>query len=187
MFKYNSRTFNEMYESFDEFKQDLDKFGYDFSRFEESDLKLTFVFLTARYGDSEIIGYSNEYRWKMRLQYIMFTYGQEWAIKRKIQNQVLDLKEEDLQRSGVQISNVTENPATLPTNTTVEELDYINKQVTNATKRDKLSILILKYGALSSSANDEYMDKFKLLFSRYVSGDLPKYSYKSKYKGDEYD
>lgn len=179
MFKENSRTFSEIYESYDDFKEDLSKFGYDFSTFTENDLKLTFVFLVARYGDSEILGYSNVYRWKMRLQYLIFTYGKEWAIKRNIQEEILSLKEEDLERSGIQISNVSENPATLPNDTTVEELNYINKQVTNATKRDKLSMLILKYGALSSTANDEYMDKFKGLFSRFVSGDLPKYYYKN--------
>ena len=35
MFNENSRTFNEIYESYDEFKSDLNSFGYDFSRFKE--------------------------------------------------------------------------------------------------------------------------------------------------------
>ena len=175
MFNVNSRTFSEIYESYDDFASDLNSFGYDFSRFKEQDLKLTFALLVTRYGDCEILSYENVYRWKMRLQYIIFTYGQEWAIKREIQNQILDIKEEDLQRSSVQISNVAENPATIPDTNTITELEYINKQVTNATKRDKLSILILKYGSLTSVANEKYINKFKDLISRLQMGDKPIY------------
>ena len=180
MFNVNSRTFSEIYESYDDFASDLNSFGYDFSRFKEQDLKLTFAFLVTRYGDCEILSYENVYRWKMRLQYIIFTYGQEWAIKREIQNQILDIKEEDLQRSSVQISNVAENPATIPDTNTITELEYINKQVTNATKRDKLSILILKYGSLTSVANEKYINTFKDLFSRFPTGDKPIYYYRNE-------
>lgn len=180
MFNENSRTFNEVYESYNEFKSDLNNFGYDFSRFKEEDLKLTFALLITRYGDCEILSYENVYRWKMRLQYVIFTYGQEWAIKREIQNQILDIKEEDLQRSSVQISNVAENPATIPDTNTITELEYINKQITNATKRDKLSILILKYGSLTSVANEKYINKFKDLFSRFPMGDKPIYYYRNE-------
>ena len=180
MFNVNSRTFSEIYERYEDFASDLNSFGYDFSRFKEQDLKLTFALLVTRYGDCEILSYENVYRWKMRFQYIIFSYGQEWAIKREIQNQILDIKEEDLQRSSVQISNVAENPATIPDTNTITELEYINKQVTNATKRDKLSILILKYGSLTSVANEKYINKFKDLFSRFPMGDKPIYYYRNE-------
>ena len=180
MFNVNSRTFSEIYESYDDFANDLNSFGYDFSRFKEQDLKLTFALLVTRYGDCEISSYENVSRCKMRLQYVIFTYGHAWAIKREIQNQILDIKEEDLQRSSVQISNVAENPATIPDTNTITELEYINKQVTNATKRDKLSILILKYGSLTSVANEKYINKFKDLFSRFPMGDKPIYYYRNE-------
>lgn len=180
MYNENSKLFNEIYESFDDFNTDLNKFGFDFSSFDEKCLKLLFVMLIARYGDREILGYQNVYRWKMRLQYTIYTYGIEWYTKLKIQDELNNLTEDDLKRSNVTIQNVADNPATTPDTTTIEELNYINKQVTNATKRDKLSILLIKYRSLGSYANEEFLRKFEPLFSRFITGDKPIYFYQNK-------
>ena len=180
MYKYNSKTFNEVYESYDSFKASLEKYGFDFSNFPETYLKLLFVMLTARYGDREVLGYSNMYRWEMKLQYVIYTYGSEWYTKLQIQDELLKLSDDDLKRSNVTIQNVADNPATSPDSSTIEELTYINKQITNATKRDKLSILLLKYRSIGSYANEEFLKKFENLFSRFLTGDKPIYYYRNK-------
>lgn len=179
MWQTNSKTFSDLYPSFENFKADLNLYGYKFT-LTEDELKLIFIMLVTKYGDSEIISFRNEYRWKMKLQYIIFTYGKEWALKKQIQEQILNLTDEDLLNSSIQITNRADNPATEPSTKELEELKYINSQVAQGTKRDKLSILILKYSSIMSQANESFIDRFQELFSKFPLGDKPIWYYRNE-------
>lgn len=109
----------------------------------------------------------------------------EWYQKTLIQEEIANLTTAQLQEGGKSIFNTALNPNTSPSTGSLEELTYINSQNTENRKRSEADALALKWEMLSSDLNAWLLDKFKNLFSKFISADVPLYVYEGGGDNDE--
>lgn len=182
----NQKTFSDIWPSFADFSTDLTTFSF----FKPSDvpdeyLQLIYYLVLAKYGDTPINGFRDETRWKLRFFSVLKSYGVEWYQKTLIQEEIANLTTAQLQEGGKSIFNTALNPNTSPSTGSLEELTYINSQNTENRKRSKADALALKWEMLSSDLNAWLLDKFKNLFSKFISADVPLYVYEDGGDNDE--
>lgn len=182
----NQKTFSDIWPSFADFNTDLTTFSF----FKPSDvpdeyLQLIYYLVLAKYGDTPINGFRDETRWKLRFFSVLKSYGVEWYQKTLIQEEIANLTTAQLQEGGKSIFNTALNPNTSPSTGSLEELTYINSQNTENRKRSKADALALKWEMLSSDLNAWLLDKFKNLFSKFISADVPLYVYEDGGDNDE--
>lgn len=143
---YRSRTFSDIFapasgqESYDVFKDYYDNCGIPrMIREAQSGTKINslqtlFYLLYANYGNSHIAN-SDESQFIYRLFSIIFMYGQAWEKRFDIQTEIKNFTEDDLLQGSKMIINHAYNNGSEPS---VSELDAINEQNTQNSKRSKL-------------------------------------------------
>lgn len=180
----NQKTFLEIYSTFDVFMADAKEFSYFTpSDMTEEYLGRTYYLLIARYGDSPISNYSDEPRWRLRVWQVISEYGPEWQVKSEMQKTIRKMDISDFQEGGKLVNNTALNPNTAPSDSSLDELQYINSQ--NVARR-KLSVvdgIQRKLSMLVDGLDDDYLDHFSDLFSKVLLTDKPLYIYKDE--GDE--
>ena len=174
--EYITKTFTQVYENYEAFKADYDDLiklvsGGIFPLTEDN-VKATFYLLYARYGNNPIVNY-DETQFKMKLMSVIATYGPVWEKKKAIQVSLRGLTETELLQGAKQIYNHAYNPSTEPSTQELEELTHINDQNVTNNKKSKMEAYSILWANLHVDATDEYMNKFKNCFSRFVGDQCP--------------
>ena len=174
--EYITKTFTQVYSRYEDFKADYDDLitlvSGGVQPLKADNIQATFYLLYARYGNTPIVNY-DETQWKMKLFAVIATYGPVWERKKGIQKSLRDLTESDLLTGAKQIYNHAFNPSTEPTTTELEELTHINDQNVTNNKKSKMEAYSILWANLHVDATDEYMNKFKNCFSRFVGDQHP--------------
>lgn len=165
----NQKTLLDIWPSLEAFKADLDG-TYSPLKPDVTDqtVATTLYMLMGRYGDSPVLGYEDEGRWKLRFFTVYMSETPDWEVKTDIQKAVREMSADDIAKGDLNIFNAALNPNTDPSDTELTELTYINSQNTSRRTLNKLDALLSKADALDSSINDRYLNKFSKLFSRFV-------------------
>ena len=174
--EYITKTFVQVFPDYNKFKSDYDDLiplvSGGVAPLTANNIQATYYLLFARYGNTPIVNY-DETQFKMKLMAIICTYGPVWERKKAIQKSLRDLSESDLLQGAKQIYNHAFNPSTEPTTAQLEELTHINDQNTTNNKKSKMEAYSILWANLHVDATDEYINKFKNCFSRFVGDQFP--------------
>ena len=174
--EYITKTFAQVYGSYDEFKSDYDDLislvSGGIIPLTANNIRATYYLLYARYGNTPIVNY-DETQFKMKLMSVIATYGPVWEKKKAIQVSLRGLSEAELLQGAKQIYNHAFNPSTEPSTQELEELTHINDQNVTNNKKSKMEAYSILWSNLHVDATDEYMNKFKNCFSRFVGDQYP--------------
>ena len=174
--EYITKTFTQVYGSYEAFKSDYDELIKLVSGgvlpLSEDNVRATFYLLYARYGNTPIVNY-DETQFKMKLMSVIATYGPVWEKKKAIQISLRELTEAELLQGAKQIYNHAYNPSTEPSTQELEELTHINEQNVTNNKKSKMEAYAILWANLHVDATDEYLNKFKNCFSRFVGDQCP--------------
>ena len=174
--QYATKTFSEVYSSYEAFKADYDSLitlvSGGVQPLTADNAKATFYLLFARYGNNPIVNFDIT-QFKMKLMAVIATYGPVWEKKKAIQKSLRDLSEADLLQGAKQIYNHAFNPSTEPSTQEHEELTHINDQNVSNNKKAKMEAYSILWANLHVDATDEYLNKFKNCFSRFVADQCP--------------
>lgn len=174
--EYITKTFCQVWTSFEDFKSDYDDLmplvSGGITPLKADNIQATFYLLYARYGNTPIVNY-DETQWKMKIMAVIATYAPVWERKKAIQVSLRELTEEELLRGAKQIYNHAYNPSTEPTTAQLEELTHINEQNVTNNKKSKMEAFSILWANLHVDATDEYLNKFKNCFSRFVGDQCP--------------
>ena len=174
--EYITKTFVQVFPSYEEFKKDYDDLislvSGGITPLTEDNVRATYYLLFARYGNNPIVNY-DETQFKFKLMTVIATYGPVWERKKAIQKSLRDLSEAELLQGAKQIYNHAYNPSTEPTTAELEEVTHINDQNTTNNKKSKMEAYSILWANLHVDATDEYINKFKNCFSRFVGDQHP--------------
>lgn len=174
--EYVTKTFTQVFPSYNDFKSDYDDLmpliSGGVAPLMVDNIRATYYLLYARYGNTPIVNF-DETQFKMKLMAVIATYGPTWERKKAIQKSLRDLTEEQLLQGAKQIYNHAFNPSTEPTTAQLEELTHINDQNTTNNKKSRMEAFSILWANLHVDSTDEYMNKFKNCFSRFVGNQFP--------------
>ena len=174
--QYITKTFVEVFPNYAKFKSDYDDLiplvSGGVAPLTAANIQATYYLLFARYGNTPIVNY-DETQFKMKLMAVICTYGPVWERKKAIQKSLRDLTETELLQGAKQIYNHAFNPSTEPTTAQLEELTHINDQNTTNNKKSKMEAYSILWANLHVDATDEFLNKFKNCFSRFVGDQFP--------------
>ena len=174
--QYSTMTFAQVYPSYEKFKEDYDALITLVSGgvlpLTNANAQATFYLLFARYGNNPIVNFDVT-QFKMKLMSVIATYGPVWEKKKAIQKSLRDLTEAELLQGAKQIYNHAFNPSTEPSTQDLEELTHINDQNVSNNKKAKMEAYSILWANLHVDATDEYLNKFKNCFSRFVGDQCP--------------
>lgn len=162
--EYNTMTFNDVFENKDSFIDTLDQYGETIS---DDDLKLTFLLLSARYGNSPIANRSVN-QFTLKVWSTVYQYGPTWVKEKEIQEALRNISLDELRDGTKAIFNHAYNPSTAPSTDTTTELEYINDQNTTKYKKSKVEAYATLLELLKSDVCEAYINKFKNLFKQFV-------------------
>lgn len=173
--KYDTLTFSQVWNSYEEFKKDYDYFmpllGSD-SFLTENNQRAIYYYLYSRYGNNPIANFDIT-QFKMKIFAIIMDFGPLWQRKRKLQEDLRNLTDEQLIQGSRQIYNHSFNPSTEPSTETLEELETIDDQNTSLNKKSKMEAYSILWGNLHVVPTDEFLNKFSGCFSRFVGCQFP--------------
>ena len=174
--QYSTMTFAQVYPSYEKFKEDYDALitlvSGGVQPLTNANAQATFYLLFARYGNNPIVNFDIT-QFKMKLMSVIATYGPVWEKKKAIQKSLRDLTEAELLQGAKQIYNHAFNPSTEPSTQELEELTHINDQNVTNNKKAKMEAYSILWANLHVDATDEYLNKFKNCFSRFVGDQCP--------------
>ena len=174
--EYSTKTFAQVYPSYEKFKEDYDALitlvSGGVQPLTNANAQATFYLLFARYGNNPIVNFDIT-QFKMKLMSVIATYGPVWEKKKAIQKSLRDLSEAELLQGAKQIYNHAFNPSTEPSTQQLEELTHINDQNVTNNKKSKMEAYSILWANLHVDATDEYLNKFKNCFSRFVGDQYP--------------
>ena len=174
--EYSTKTFAQVYPSYEKFKEDYDALITLVSGgvlpLTNANAQATFYLLFARYGNNPIVNFDIT-QFKMKLMSVIATYGPVWEKKKAIQKSLRDLTEAELLQGAKQIYNHAFNPSTEPSTQELQEMTHINDQNVTNNKKAKMEAYSILWANLHVDATDEYLNKFKNCFSRFVGDQCP--------------
>ena len=178
---YRSRTFSQIFPSFDIFETvySASDLRVPFSTETAEDgrvigltLKQLYYMLYAHYGNSHI-AYSDENQFIYYLLSIIYQYGPTVIREREIQDKLRGLSDAELTMGGKAIYNHAFNPSTAPSTQTLEELLTINDQNTTNYKKSLMEGYATLSALLKKDVVDEFIHRFKQLFIQVAAPDYP--------------
>ena len=180
---YRTRTFADIFPSFEEFERAYlaSKLVIPFTpEYDPLDKQATagltlsqlYYMLYAHYGNSHI-AYSDENQFKYYLYTLIYQYGPTVIRKREIRSALLKLSDDQLAEGGKAIYNSALNPSTAPSTSTLEELLTINSQNTTNYKKSKVEGLTTFLSIIDEDPIDAFIHRFKQLFIQVLAPDYP--------------
>ena len=174
--EYITKTFTQVWDSYYKFKKDYDELMPQLvgSRvvLTNDNIRATYYYLYARYGNTPIVNY-DETQFKMKILALISIYGPTWEKKKLLQEKFRSLTDDELLQGAKQIYNHAFNPSTEPSTQELEELTHINDQNVTNNKKSKMEAFAILWSNLHVDSTDEYMNKFKNCFSRFVGDQYP--------------
>lgn len=132
--------------------------------------RLLYYLLYSRYGNNSILS-TDRNRFKYNVFSIMFQYGPGWVAKLDLQDKLRKLKDSDVDLTfgGKAIYNHAFNPGNAPSTNITREIPAINEQNVTIKDRDKLTAYAELYALLEDDVTEEFIGKFKKLFTKMVA------------------
>ena len=146
----------------------------DFTKLPET----LYYLLYSKYGNNSIAS-SDHNQFKYKVMSLIFEYGPAWKTRLKLQDKLsgLDLDGDDVLRGTTAIYNHAENPDTDPSTTTTpieyKTIEGINSQNTTSYRRGKLEGYNMLAQLIETDVTQEFLDKFKNLFIKFVGPQKP--------------
>ena len=174
--EYITKTFTQVWDKYEDFKKDYDELmplvAAGITPLTDDNIRATYYLLFARYGNTPIVNY-DETQFKMKIFALISIYGPTWEKKKALQVKFRELSDTDLLQGAKQIYNHAFNPSTEPSTQQLEELTHINDQNVTNNKKSKMEAYSILWANLHVDSTDEYMNKFKNCFSRFVGDQYP--------------
>lgn len=181
---YRNRKFNDIWPELEGFQSDYDEFntGIIDNSISDDAVATLFYLLSSQYGNSTIAS-ANEYQFKMKVFATIFMYGPTWEKRLEIQKNIRNLDLEEIQKGGKAVYNTALNPAQPVSGgqgtssgegmNTLDELTYINQQNTTNYKKSLPEAYAILWDLLETDVTLEFLDKFKKLFLKVVTPEVP--------------
>ena len=169
--EYSTVLMTDIWEDASEFLTDYQNVGIPTSISTASATTLYYL-LYARYANNPIANRDPE-QFKYKVFALVFQYGPTWEKRLDIQSKLRAITEEDLLKGSKTIYNHAYNPSTAPSTTTLDELNYINEQNTNAYKKSKMDAYAQLWDLLDTDVTGTFLEKFKGLFKQFVAPEKP--------------
>lgn len=174
---YRTRTFSEIFPSLEKFREDLNETPFKTVLQTKGDepafpLDVAYGLLFARYGNSHST-FASEDIFRYNIFATIFMYGPAWSKRLQLQQKVRQITEEETVIGQTEISNHAQNPNTVPTTQTLEELNYINAQNVRKHRRNKLEAYASVMALLESDVSEEFITKFRKFFIQIIAPDTP--------------
>lgn len=174
---YTTKTFSQIWEDYSAFSTDYAALmplvaGGLTTPLTADNQQALFYLLYARYANTPIIC-TDDMQWKMKMMSVIISYGPTWQKKKAIQLSMRALEESDILQGAKQIYNHAFNPSTVPSTSELEELTHINDQNVTNNKKSKMEAYSILWANLHVDATDEFLNKFKYCFCRFVGDQFP--------------
>lgn len=164
---YRTRKFSDIFDSYDNFYADWTDTTY--SGVVEGTMRgvlpVIYDLLQAKYGNNHIAN-SDEGQFKLQVFSIIYMYGPEYVRKLALQKEIRQLTPEQIRTTGAasRITNFAVNPSTAPGTGTTDELEYVNQQSVDKSKKGITEAYALIYSLMDSDFTEEFLRRFKKLF-----------------------
>lgn len=168
---YLTKTFGDVITNINEFKAKYEEVGL-ITSLSDPEMETVFILLTAEFKNSHIAN-SDENQFIFKLFSTIWQYAPTWAKKVEYQGKIRALTDTELLEGAKSIYNHSYNPSTMPSTSTLEELDTIDDQNTTNYKRSKLDAYFQASQYLEQDFTKEFLDKFRKLFIRIVEPNDP--------------
>lgn len=176
--KYELKTFVQVWDNAEDFLNDFKAnpmYNTILGNIQEENVILTYYLLYNRYGNNPILNMDdNQFKFKLFGRIIQF--GPAWEQRVKIQNKLRSLgidSDSEIFKGSRAIYNHAFNPETEPSTGDLDELYYINEQNTTNYKKSVLEGLALLADSLRTDVTEDYINKFRKLFSPFVYPERP--------------
>lgn len=168
---YRTRKFTDIFEDVSAFISEYSASGIPTTISTESATTLYYL-LYARYGNSHIAN-NDETQFRYKLWSIIYQYGPTWEKKLEIQKTIRGMSESDLRMASKSINNLSMNPSSAPSTSSLEELDTINQQSTDSYSVGKIDAYGKLWDLLVADVTEQFLTKFRKLFLIVVEPQLP--------------
>lgn len=174
---YRTRTFTEIFDAENKgstlFESEWAECPFSHSLEKDAvPASMLFYLLYARFGNSNIAS-SDEDRFKYQLFSLIFQYGPTWSKELTIQKEIREANVEAFRTGTKNVVNNAQNPGTLPTTDTLEELTYINAQNVSKTERSLADGYALMLSLLKDDITEKFLRHFDKLFLTIVQPERP--------------
>lgn len=164
--EYNTLLFTDVWDEATKFVTDYRTSGIP-TTISEANVTTLYYLLYARYGNTPISA-MDEYQWKTRVFSIIFQYGPTWEKKLEIQKNVRNLTITDLKKGATTIYNKALNPASAPSDQTLEEINYINEQNVSKVQKNDSQAYAEWMSLLEEDVTGYFLRKFDGCFKKIV-------------------
>ena len=164
--EYNTLLFTDVWDEAQKFVKDYRASGIP-TTISDANAMTLYYLLYARYGNTPISA-MDEYQWKTRVFSIIFQYGPTWEKKLEIQNAVRTLTINDLKKGATTIYNKALNPASAPSDQTLEEINYINEQNVSKVQKNDSQAYAEWMSLLEEDVTGYFLRKFDGCFKKIV-------------------
>lgn len=168
---YRTRKFSDIFPDVGSFRDECNASGLSGAVTDDS-LSTIFYLLYAKYGNSHIAN-SDENQFRYKVWATIYQFGPTWEKKLEIQKTLRGMSESDLLMSSKAINNVSYNPSTYPSTSTLEELTTVNQQNVDTFRTGKLSAYTRLWDLLATDVTEAFMSRFRKLFLVVVEPQLP--------------
>ena len=164
--EYNTLLFTDVWDEASKFVKDYKASGIP-TTISDANAMTLYYLLYARYGNTPISA-MDEYQWKTRVFSIIFQYGPTWEKKLEIQQAVRTLTINDLKKGATTIYNKALNPASAPSDQTLEEINYINEQNVSKIQKNDSQAYAEWMSLLEEDVTGYFLRKFDGCFKKIV-------------------
>lgn len=164
--EYNTLLFTDVWDEVAKFVSDYRASGIP-TTISDANAMTLYYLLYARYGNTPISA-MDEYQWKTRVFSIIFQYGPTWEKKLEIQQAVRTLTITDLKKGATTIYNKALNPASAPSDQTLEEINYINEQNVSKVQKNDSQAYAEWMSLLEEDVTGYFLRKFDGCFKKIV-------------------
>ena len=164
--EYNTLLFTDVWDEAKKFVSDYRDSGIP-TTISDANAMTLYYLLYARYGNTPISA-MDEYQWKTRVFSIIFQYGPTWEKKLEIQQKVRALSINDLKKGSTTIYNKALNPASAPSDQTLDEINYINEQNVSKIKKNDSQAYAEWMSLLEEDVTGYFLRKFDGCFKKIV-------------------
>ena len=153
-----TRTFSQVWNNADDFSSEFNSCGLINStigfNIEPQTVSTIYYLLYSRYN----------------LFSIMLQYAPTWERQLKLQKDLRNLTDEQLQQGAISINNNAENPSNEPSTNSSDYLQYIDHQNVGIAKRSLLDAYSYLSDVLKKDYTEDFLSRFKKLFKTFNDG-----------------
>lgn len=139
----------------------------------DDEITLAFNLVYSRFAVNPIANASADI-FRIKFFAILWQYGPKWALDVQIQAKLRGLgldANSEIYKGSKAIYNRAEHPETAPSDTSLEELEYITGQQTTNYKKSTLEGLASLEELLRNDVTEAFINQFRKLFSKFVNDD----------------